>query len=101
MLAADDDGTYVAATNGVRRVSAMSQAALIGQRIADITAPGILDQAPAHWERFLAEGRQDGTYLLRDALGGVVEVRYQARAHHPVPGFHVSRLWPSHPAKGS
>ena len=99
MLAADDHGTCIAATNGVRRVLGYEPGSLIGQGIADITAPAILDQAPAQWERFLAEGRQEGTYLLRDALGGVVEVRYQARAHHPVPGFHVSRLWPYDPAK--
>jgi len=24
-----------------------------------------------------------------------VALRYQARAHHPVPGFHLSRLWPA------
>lgn len=94
MLAADDDGTYVAATDGVRRVLGYEPHQLVGQRIADITGPAIVDQTPVQWERFLADGRQDGTYLLRHALGGVVEVRYQARAHHPVPGFHVSRLWP-------
>ena len=99
MLVADGNGTYVAATNGVRRVLAFEPASLIGRGFADVTAPAILDQAPAEWERFLAEGRQEGTYLLRDAANGVVEVRYQARAHHPVPGFHVSRLWPSDPAK--
>jgi len=99
MLVADDDGIYIAATNGVRRVLGYQPGGLVGQRIADITAPAILDQTPAQWERFLIEGRQEGTYLLRDARGGVVEVRYQARAHHPVPGFHVSRLWPWDPAK--
>ena len=99
MLVVDDDGTYISATNGVRRVLGYEPGSLIGQRIADITAAAILDQTPTQWERFLAEGRQEGTYLLRDALGGVVDVRYQARAHHPVPGFHVSRLWPSDRAK--
>ena len=98
MLVADDTGTYIATTNGVRRVLGYEPGSLIGQRVVDITAPAILDQTPAQWERFLAEGRQEGTYLLRDAAGGVVEVRYQARAHHPVPGFHVSRLWPCDPA---
>jgi PAS domain-containing protein len=99
MLVADDNGTYMAATNGVRRVLGFEPGSLIGHRIVDITAPAILDQTPAQWERFLAEGRQEGTYQLCDAAGGVVEVRYQARAHHPVPGFHVSRLWPYDPAK--
>lgn len=39
-------------------------------------------------------GRQDGTYDLEAKDGPMVTLRYQARAHHPVPGFHVSRLWP-------
>lgn len=99
MLIADDDGTYVAATSGVRRVLAYEPVSLVGRRIADITAPAILDQAPGDWQRFLVEGRQDGEYLLLDAQGGVVKVRYQARAHHPIPGFHVSRLWPCDPAE--
>lgn len=89
------------ATNGVRRVLGSQPGTLIGQRIVDITAPAILDQTQAQWERFLAEGRHEGTYQLRDAAGGVVEVRYQARDHHPVPGFHVSRLWPCDPAMPS
>jgi hypothetical protein len=44
MFATDDAGTYVAATNGVRRVLGYEPRGLIGQRIADITAPAILDQ---------------------------------------------------------
>jgi PAS domain S-box-containing protein len=101
LFVADEAGAYVAATNGVRRVLGYEPNSLIGRRIADITAPAIFDQTPAHWERFLAEGRMEGTYLLRHALGTVVEVNYQARAHHPVPGFHVSRLWPRDPGKPS
>lgn len=99
MLVADDDGTYVAATEGVRSLLGYEPSSLIGRRVVDLTAPSITDQTPAQWERFLADGRQEGSYLLRHALGSLVEVRYQARAHHPVPGFHVSRLWPSHPQR--
>lgn len=97
MLVADDDGTYVAATEGVRSLLGYEPASLIGRHVADLTAPSTTDQTPIQWARFLADGRQEGTYLLRHAMGGLVEVRYQARAHHPVPGFHVSRLWPSDP----
>jgi PAS domain S-box-containing protein len=97
MLVADDDGTYVAATDGVRRVLGYEPTSLIGQRIVDITAPAIIAKTPSQWASFLADGRQEGTYLLRHATGEVVEVRYQARAHPPVPGFHVSRLWPCRP----
>ena len=54
MLVADDNGTYIAATNGVRGVLGYEPGSLVGQRIVDITAPAILDQTQAEWERFLA-----------------------------------------------
>ena len=95
MLVADDGGAYVAATRGVHRVLGYEPAALVGRRIADVAAPAMVEQTPQDWTRFLAEGRQEGTFLLSAANGGVVALRYQARAHHPVPGFHVSRLWPA------
>lgn len=33
-------------------------------------------------------------FRLRAQDGNLMWLRYQARAHHPVAGFHVSRLWP-------
>lgn len=96
MLVADDEGRYVAATDGVTGVLGYTPGELIGRRIVDITAPAIADSTPQQWARFLAEGRQDGFYLLRHAEGDVVEVRYRARAHHPIPGYHVSVLSPPH-----
>lgn len=96
MLVADDDGRYVAATQGVDRVLGYAPQELIGRAIADIAAPDLADQTPQEWAKFLADGRQDGTFRLRAASGSVVALRYQARAHHPIPGFHMSRLWPTH-----
>jgi PAS domain S-box-containing protein len=95
MLVADDEGRYVAATQGVARVLGYDPQDLIGRAIADIAAPDLADQTPQEWAKFLAEGRQDGTFRLRAASGAIMAVRYQARAHHPIPGYHVSRLWPS------
>lgn len=92
MLVANDEGRYVAATDGVTGVLGYAPAELIGRRIVDITAQAIADATPQEWARFLAAGRQDGFYQLRHAGGGVVEVRYRARAHHPIPGYHVSVL---------
>jgi len=94
MLAADDEGLYVAATGGVRHVLGYAPSELIGQRIADLAAPQLRETTPGQWSRFLADGRQDGTYELQAKDGRTVTLHYQARAHHPVPGFHVSRLWP-------
>jgi PAS domain S-box-containing protein len=94
MLVADDDGAYVGATRGVTRVLGYSPDDLVGLRIADVAAPELQALTAVEWARFLEAGRQDGTFRLRAKDGRLVSLRYQARAHHPIPGFHVSRLWP-------
>jgi PAS domain S-box-containing protein len=95
MLVADGDGRYVAATDGVVRALGYDPRDLIGRAIAEIAAPDLAEQTPQEWARFLAAGRQDGTFRIRAASGSIVALRYQARAHHPIPGYHVSRLWPA------
>jgi hypothetical protein len=67
---------------------------LVTLRVADLAAPDLQESTPGQWEQFLADGRQDGKFTLRGKDGRLVEFRFQARAHHPIPGFHVSRLWP-------
>ncbi len=94
MLVADDDGAYVAATAGVEGCLGYRPDGLIGMRIADLAAPELLETTPAQWAAFLTAGRQDGAFRLRAVDGRIVDLRYQARAHHPVPGYHMSRLWP-------
>lgn len=91
----DDEGRYVAATRGVARVVGHDPHDPVGREIADIAAPNLAAQTPQEWATFLAAGRQDGTFRLQGASGSVVALRYQARAHHPIPGYHVSRLWPA------
>jgi PAS domain S-box-containing protein len=95
LLVADDECRYVAATDGVAHVLGYDPQEVIGRAVADIAAPDLADQTPQEWAKFLADGRQDGTFRLRGASGSIVALRYQARAHHPVPGYHVSRLWPA------
>jgi PAS domain S-box-containing protein len=93
MLVADDNQTYVGATRGVTAILGYGADELIGRRVEDIAAPQLQAETPAQWAAFLAEGRQDGGFRLRAKDGQIVSLRYQARAHHPVPGFHMSRLW--------
>ena len=93
MLVADDDGAYVAATSGVEDCLGYDPETLVGMHIADLAAAELLETTPAQWAAFLAEGRQDGRFRLRAIDGRLVSLRYQARAHHPVPGYHMSRLW--------
>ena len=66
---------------------------MIGLRIADIAAPDLVAGTPAEWQRFLEAGRQEGTFRLRARDGRDVPMRFEARAHHPIPGYHLSRLW--------
>jgi PAS domain S-box-containing protein len=90
---ADDEGIYVGATRGVSQVLGYNPADLVGRRIQDLAAPDLRELTPHDWSAFLAAGRQEGTYRLVAKDGTVVSLRFQARAHHPVPGFHSSRLW--------
>ncbi|MBA2718339.1 MAG: hypothetical protein H0U52_03705 [Chloroflexi bacterium] len=97
MLVADDAGVYVAATSGVDACLGYRPDTLIGMKISDLAAAELLESTPAKWAAFLAAGRQDGRFRLRGIDGRIVNLRYQARAHHPVPGYHLSRLWPEQP----
>ena len=93
MLVADDDGAYVAATSGVEACLGYHPESLVGMHIADLAAAELLETTPPQWAAFLADGRQDGRFRMRAIDGRIVSLRYQARAHHPVPGYHMSRLW--------
>lgn len=91
-LVADDDHRYVAISAGVTAVLGYEPAELLGRLIDDIAAPDLAAATPDRWRAFLAEGRQDGEFRLIAKDGSVVPVRFQARAHYPIPGFHLSRL---------
>lgn len=93
MLVAGDDQTYIAATSGITKVLGYASSDLIGLRVVDLAAPELRETTPGQWAQFLADGRQDGQFRLKAKDGQLVSLRYQARAHHPVPGFHMSRLW--------
>jgi len=55
-------------------------------------ATDLAADTPTAWQRFLTDGRQDGEYRLLARDGREVSMRFQARAHHPIAGFHSSRL---------
>lgn len=94
MLVTDETSSYVAATKAAERVLGYEPAELIGQTVADLAAPDLRGATPAQWSAFLLAGRQEGSFRLRAKDGREVALRFQARAHHPIPGFHMSRLWP-------
>lgn len=76
------------------RVLGYEPSEIVGLRIRDVAVPDLRAGTPQEWSAFLASGRRDGTFRLSAKDGHPVLLRYQARAHHPVPGFHVARLWP-------
>lgn len=94
ILVAGDDQVYVAATAGVRAVLGYEPDELVGRTISELAAPELRASTAAEWAAFLAAGRLDGRFRLMTKGGGPIALRFQARAHHPVPGFHISRLWP-------
>ena len=65
---------------------------LVGHYWQEFVTPGSSEQVSAMLA-ILADGRQDGRFRLKAKDGQPVSLSYQARAHHPVPGFHMSRLW--------
>jgi PAS domain S-box-containing protein len=94
VVVADDTGVYVAVTAGVTKVLGYAPDELVGRRIDDLADPALREPAQGLWTTFLVDGRQDGRFRLVAKDGNLVELRYQARAHHPIAGFHISRLWP-------
>jgi PAS domain S-box-containing protein len=101
MLITDETQTYVGVTRGATTVLGYRVDELIGRRIQDLAAPGDREDAPGQWLAFISAGRQEGQFRLLTRTGEPVGLRYQARAHHPVPGFYMSRLWPDAPPETS
>lgn len=97
MLVADDEGVYVAATAGVEDCLGYPRDSVIGMRVSDVAAADLVESTPVQWAGFLAAGRQEGSFRLRAVDGAIVNLRYHARAHNPIAGFHMSRLWPEQP----
>jgi PAS domain S-box-containing protein len=94
VLVADDEHRYVAVSDGVESALGYEASDLLGRQIEDIAAPDLVPGTPEAWQRFLSDGRQDGQFRLVACDGREVAMAFQARAHHPIPGFHVSRLRP-------
>jgi PAS domain S-box-containing protein len=94
LLIADESQTYVGVTRGATAILGYEVDELIGRRIEDLAAPGDREATPEQWLSFLSTGRQEGGFGLLARDGRTVRLRYQARAHHPVAGFYLSRLWP-------
>jgi PAS domain-containing protein len=92
-LVADDERRYVVVSDGIEATLGYAPESVLGLRIEDLAAPSVVEGTPERWREFVLAGRQDGTFELVARDGAVLRVRYQARAHFPIAGFHLSRLW--------
>ena len=94
ILVANAEGTLVAANEAAGDLVGLSVEDLIGQTTRDITASEDEGGVGDMWQDFLVRGMMSGSYRLRRGEG-TVEVTYEARAHHPIPGYFSSRLRPA------
>jgi PAS domain-containing protein len=96
-LITDEERVYVAVTPEVESALGYPPAAVLGKRVDDLAAPEVAESTAERWDSFVLEGRQDGFFPMLRSDGSVVTMGYQARAHYPIAGFHLSRLWPATP----
>jgi len=96
VLVADSEGTFMAANHAAGELVGRPTADLIGLTVADVTAPGQDGLVDGMWHDFLARGSMSGSYHLQTS-SGIETVTYDARAHHPIPGYFTSRLRPAEP----
>jgi PAS domain S-box-containing protein len=94
VLVVDDEGRCVAASEGIRDALGYEPADVLGNAIESIVPPDLAITAAQAWPGFLRNGRGDGDFRLRAQDGREVSIRYEARAHQPIPGYHSSRSWP-------
>ena len=93
VLVTDGSMTYVAVFGPTERVLGWPSDELVGRAIADVTPPESMALMEASWAEFLMRGWLEGSYPLLARDRRVVMTRFRARAHHPIPGYHTSRLW--------
>jgi PAS domain-containing protein len=90
VLLADDDARYVDASPGVERVFGLPGEFMLGRQVFDFTPLASVEAARRAWQDFLRAGEMEGAYELQKPNGGMVSIRYRARAHCPEAGLHAS-----------
>jgi PAS domain S-box-containing protein len=91
LVLADDSGHYVAASGATQEVTGYEAAELAGLTVWDLTAPPHSADGQRLWRQFIADGAQQGRYVLRRRDGRPVEAQYCALANI-APGWHVSAI---------
>ena len=88
-LVADDSGQYTYANPAACALLGRPQGELVGMNVAGISAPDVdVDDA---WQRFTADGAQEGEFRICRPDGTIVPVHFRASREF-LPGRHVSFL---------
>jgi len=93
MVLVDDERRYVAANASACRLLGRSLATLMHMRVDDLTSSGAANGGPPEfdrqWRRFLDRGSESGMWPLAAPDGGVIGVRFYARANF-AQGLHLA-----------
>lgn len=76
---ADENRRYLDVTDGVCELLGYSRDELLTMTVDDVTAPKMLDNVAPLFHRYLADGRQEGEYLLLSRRGKEIPINYIAR----------------------
>jgi PAS domain-containing protein len=95
------DALFIMDTTRVFRAVDLRLTALLGYRPEEIVGRRVSDLIARTsyggnllWSIFLRCGQLEGRSELLRANGSLLDIGFTARAHHPIPGFHSTRLWP-------
>lgn len=75
----DERRFYLDVTDGVCELLGYSRSELLGMRIDDVTAPSIYSKTTQLFQQYLADGLQQGDYVLRHRDGKEIPIDYIAR----------------------
>lgn len=76
----DEQRRYVDVTDGVCELLGYSRSELLNMRIDDVSAPTVRSETTPLFERYLANGMQQGSYMLLHRNGNQIPIAYIARA---------------------
>jgi len=95
----DEQRRYLAVTDGVCELLGYSRSELLQMRIDDVTAHTICSNTSTLFQQYLADGLQQGSYVLRNRDGKEIPISYIARMFPD--GCLVARWEPKPPAAQS
>jgi PAS domain S-box-containing protein len=75
----DEHRRYLDVTDGVCELLGYSRSELLNMRVDEVSAPTVRSETPPLFERYLADGLQQGSYMLLHRNGNEIPITYIAR----------------------